>query len=89
MKADQTWSFSCQASRVDIPRILREGGVRDGNVVRFTVDGRTYTAWADRFYGPAPFELEQCHIPGRSVVEGDHAGCLLGRVAVDVEVFEP
>jgi hypothetical protein len=89
MKADQVWSFSCPVSRVDVSRILREGQVRAGRVVRFTFDGQVYTAWSNRHYPPASGQDELLFLPGYSVVEGDRAGDLLGRVEVTVEVFEP
>ena len=89
MKADQVWSFSCPASKVDVSRILREAQVRLGHVVRFTVADQVYTAWSDRHYPPAFGQDELFFAPGYSVVAGDRAGDLLGRVEVTVEVFEP
>jgi hypothetical protein len=89
MKADQVWSFSCPASRVDVSRILREAQVRAGRVVRFTVADQVYTAWSDHHYPPASGQDELFFSPGYSVVFGDRAGELLGRVTVTVEVFEP
>lgn len=75
--------------RVDVARILREARVDEGNVVRFTVAGETYTGWCDSCYEPASGEDELLFLPGRSVVLGDRAGALLGRVETVVEVFEP
>lgn len=47
MKPQETWQFSDALDRVDVRRILREARVAYGNVVRFNVDGKTYTAWLE------------------------------------------
>lgn len=47
MKTKDTWQFSAPLTEVNVRRILREAGVADGNVVRFTIDGKVYTAWLE------------------------------------------
>lgn len=43
MKPKQSWEFSCPLEDVNIDRILKEAGP-DARLVRFTIDGKTYTA---------------------------------------------
>lgn len=47
MKTKDTWQFSAPLAEVNVRRILREAAVKDGNVVRFTIDGKVYTAWLE------------------------------------------
>jgi hypothetical protein len=50
MKPLHSWQFSAPIAEVDIPRIIREARRQ---VVRFTVDGKVYTAWPARLnYNP-------------------------------------
>lgn len=50
MKSKESWSFSAPLADVDVPRIIRESrlATTSGRVVRFTIDGKTYTAWRER-----------------------------------------
>jgi hypothetical protein len=50
MRPTESWAFSAPLSQVDVPRIIRESrlATTPGRVVRFTIDGKTYTAWRER-----------------------------------------
>lgn len=50
MKSKESWRFSARVSDVDVPRIIREShlATTPGRVVRFTIDGKTYTAWREQ-----------------------------------------
>jgi hypothetical protein len=52
MQPKDSWSFSCPLTEVNVRRILREARCVDGNVVRFTIDGKVYTAWREDLHPP-------------------------------------
>jgi hypothetical protein len=78
MQTRSEWQFSVPLEEVDVARIIREaqdatGGPRTGRgVIRFTIDGKAYTAIdVDRY----PFQSEE--YPDGLVLEGDEVAVRL------------
>ena len=57
MKAKDSWAFSAPLANVDVARIIREARVGGSRVVRFTIDGKVYTAWDERYFKRIPASL--------------------------------